>query len=228
MHTIINKGTREEKVFIDDDTKNYYQKEHSQWSHLENLKEKRLWTPCEYYHQLNITLTASHSILNYPMFLSLLPTKKFRSRELLILDEAHLLETEILGFTGISISKRRWKRYIPNLKMVDYGYDIEKWINFLIELETRMLDLTDIREELVLDAITDTEKLTRAINNIRSNPKNWIVSEIKKEGYEVMSVELKPLDVSPYCQDVFDTPAGPVWFNTICRMDVQDNSTTWG
>jgi ATP-dependent DNA helicase DinG len=92
------------------------------------------------------------------MFLSLLSTKKFRSRELLILDEVHLLETEIVGFTGISISKRRWKRYIPNFKIVDYGYeDIENWINFLIDLETRMLDLTDIREELVPDAITDTE-----------------------------------------------------------------------
>lgn len=26
----------------------------------------------------------------------------------MILDEAHLLETELVGFTGISISKRRW------------------------------------------------------------------------------------------------------------------------
>jgi ATP-dependent DNA helicase DinG len=109
-YTIINKGTREEKVSIDDDTINNYQIEYSQWPYLENLKEKlKVWRPCEYYHQLNTALTASHSIFNYPMFLSFLPTKKFPSRELLILDEAHLLETEIVGFTGISISKRRWK-----------------------------------------------------------------------------------------------------------------------
>jgi len=37
-----------------------------------------------------------------------------------------------------------------------------------------------------------------------SNPKNWIVSEIKKEGYEVTGVQLKPLDVSPYCKGVFE------------------------
>ncbi|MFY9871207.1 MAG: hypothetical protein WAK17_15940, partial [Candidatus Nitrosopolaris sp.] len=141
--------------------------------------------------------------LNYPMFLSLLPTKKFHSREILILDEAHLLETEIVKFTGISISKRKWKRYLPDFKMVDHGYnDIEKWINFLIDLETRMFEL-DIPEELVPDAIADTEKLKRAIGDIRSNPKNWIVSEIKKEGDEVISVELKPLDVSRYCKWVF-------------------------
>ncbi|MGB6591828.1 MAG: helicase C-terminal domain-containing protein, partial [Candidatus Nitrosopolaris sp.] len=204
-YTIINKEMREEKVFIHDDATNHYQNEYSQWSYLENLKENRLWKPCDYYHQLNIALTASHSTLNYPMLLSLLPTRKFPSRELLILDEAHLLETEIVGFTGISISKRRWKRYIPNLRIVDYGYDdIEKWINFLIELQTQMIDLTgNVSEELAVEAITDTQKLTQAINNILSNPKNWIVSEIKKEGDEVISFELKPLDVSPYCKGVF-------------------------
>jgi hypothetical protein len=35
------------------------------------------------------------------------------------------------------------EKYIPSLKMVDYGYDdIENWIDFLIDLETRMLVLT--------------------------------------------------------------------------------------
>jgi hypothetical protein len=31
------------------------------------------------------------------------------------------------------------------------------------------------------------------------------VSEVKKEGREVARIELKPLDVSPYCKDVFKT-----------------------
>ena len=120
------------------------------------------------------------------------------------MDEAHLLEKEIVGFTGISISKR-WKQYLPNFKIVDYGYEIEKWINFLIELQTQMLDLTrNLGEELAVEAITDTQKLIRAIDDIRSNAKNWIVSEIKKEDNEVTGVQLKPLDVSPYCKGVFE------------------------
>ena len=57
-----------------------------------------------------------------------------------MLDEGHLLETEIVKFRGLSISKRRWKRYIHNLEITDYGYDdIELWIDFLIDLETKML-----------------------------------------------------------------------------------------
>ncbi|MFY9796869.1 MAG: hypothetical protein WAJ93_14375, partial [Candidatus Nitrosopolaris sp.] len=99
-------------------------------------------------------LTSSHSIFNYSNFLAFLTEDVLPSRGLLVLDEAHRLEEEIVKFTGISISKRRWKRYFPNLKMVDYGYnDIEKWIDFLIELQTRMFNLTsqDISEELAVE-----------------------------------------------------------------------------
>ena len=246
-YKVNNKGTREEEVFINSNAKNHYQKEYSEWSHLKNLRyHLRTLMPCEYYHQLNIALTSSHSIFNYSNFLAFLTEDVLPSRELLILDEAHLLETEIVGFTGISISKTRWKRYFPNLRMVDYGYDdAEKWIEFLIDLKTRMLDFTgngfnlemlsefgrdqrdkktsvderkvvrasdlfksdkeiaenyfsgrgpssfgkepgrEFGEELAVEVIRDRERLTRAIENIRSNPKNWIVSDIKKENNEV-------------------------------------------
>ena len=67
-----------------------------------------------------------------------------------------------------------------------------------------MLHLTeDMSEELAVEAITDIIKLEQAIDNIRSNPKNWMVNEIEKENNEVTRVELKPLDVSSYCKYVF-------------------------
>jgi ATP-dependent DNA helicase DinG len=269
-----NKGTKDEQVFIDSNNKYYYQKEYSQWLHLRNLKEKNPWKPCEYFNQLNMALASSHSIFNYSIFLALLPSKKsLPERDLLILDEGHLLETEIVKFRGLTISKRRWRRYIHDLKITDYGYDdIENWIDFLVEVETKMLTLTgnnslaeslsierkvkynywkgkvsskedkkhknkrkkivsasdlfdsdeeiaqkyaddesisrksaaNIGDELAVDALRDTERLTRTINNILANQKNWIVSEIKKENYEVVKVELKPLDISPYCKSVFE------------------------
>ena len=277
-YKISNKGTKAEHVFIDEDTKNYYEKEYSQWLHLLNLKEKTIWKPCEYFNQLNMALTSSHSIFNYSIFLALLPNKKsLPERELLVLDEGHLLETEIVKFRGLTISKRRWKRYIHDFKIIDYGYDnIQNWIDFLIEVETKLLSLTgnsslaeslaierkvkynyrrgkippkegnknkrnknnnrnkivsaselfesdedieqkyadddsitrksaaSLGEELSVDALRDIERLTRTINNIVSNQKNWIVSDIKKENYEVVKVELKPLDVSSFCKSVFE------------------------
>ncbi len=274
-YKVTNKGTKDEQIYINKSDEINYQKEFSQWLHLKNLKyvkKPREWKPCEYFNQLNIALSSSHSIFNYSNFLAFLPNSKiFHPRELLVLDEGHLLETEIVKFRGLSITKRRWKRYIQDLQMVDYGYDdLEQWTEFLIELETRMLTLVgntpmielialqrkikynfrgitngeyksklpaaskdkriisasnlydsddeiaqkyqenisisnlNISEELAADAIRDTERLTITINNILSNPRNWIISEIKKEDYEVVKVELKPLDISPYCKHVFE------------------------
>ena len=272
------KGTKFEQVHVDKPAEINYQKEFSQWLHLNNLntkKDPKDWRPCEYFDQLNIALTSSHSIFNYSNFLAFLPnTKTLYPRELLVLDEGHLLESEIVKFRGLSVSKRRWKRYIQNLELIDYGYDdLEKWIEFLIELERNMLSLigntpliellalqrklrhnqqegavkgergskltpeskkkrmmisasdlyesdeaiaqqyqegiskissANISEELAADAIRDTERLTTTINSILSNPRNWIVSDIKKENYEVVKIELKPLDISPYCRRVFE------------------------
>jgi Rad3-related DNA helicase len=277
-YKISGKGTKFEQVHVDKPAEINYQKEFSQWLHLNNLntkKDPKDWRPCEYFDQLNIALTSSHSIFNYSNFLAFLPnTKTLYPRELLVLDEGHLLESEIVKFRGLSVSKRRWKRYIQNLELIDYGYDdLEKWIEFLIDLETIMLSLigntpliellaiqrklrhnrhegavkgergskltpeskkkrrmtsasdlyesdeaiaqqyqegiskissANISEELAADAIRDTERLTTTINSILSNPRNWIVSEIKKENYEVVKIELKPLDISPYCRPVFE------------------------
>ena len=278
-YNLTNKGTENEKIFINKDKEHHYKKEFFQWLHLKNLqdnnKDKAIWRPCEYFDQLNIALTSSHSIFNYSNFLAFLPSKKIiQPRELLVLDEGHLLETEIVKFRGISISKKRWKRYIKDLKIIDYGYnEVKRWIDFLIDLETKMLtligntsaiqdmseerkilynwqkndddskklitsdniknnnskkvipasvlfdsdeeitkkyadisktDTSNISDELFVEAARDAEKLTRTINNILSNPKNWIVSDIKKENYEIVKVELKPLNISQYCQAAFE------------------------
>jgi ATP-dependent DNA helicase DinG len=277
-YKISNEGTKEEEIHIDNDSKYNYQKQYSGWLPISKLKIQREWKPCEYFNQLNIALASSHSIFNYSIFLAFLPyNKSLHERELLVLDEGHLLETEIVKFKGLSISKRRWKRYIDNLEIIDYGYDdIERWVDFLIDLETKMLVATDnsslakllaiernvkynycnkgrkeisaaaavkkdsnnknrivsaselfdsdyeiekkyaidddilkkstrtFGEELAVDAIKDTERLTRTINSILLNPKNWIISEIKKDNYKVDKLELKPLDISSYCKSVFE------------------------
>jgi ATP-dependent DNA helicase DinG len=278
-YNLSNKGTENEKIFINKNKEHHYKKEFFQWLHLKNLKDnnkdKAIWRPCGYFDQLNIALTSSHSIFNYSNFLAFLPSKKIiLPRELLVLDEGHLLETEIVKFRGLSISKKGWKRYIKDLKIIDYGYnEVKRWIDFLIDLETKMLtligntsaiqdmseerkilynwqkndddskklitsdniknnnskkvipasvlfdsdeeitkkyadisknDTSNISDELFVEAARDAEKLTRTINNILSNPKNWIVSDIKKENYEVVKVELKPLNISEYCQAVFE------------------------
>ena len=288
-YTVIKKGTKNESVFIPLVNIKDYRNNYSKWLHLKNFNTGDSpitdWRACPYFDQLNIALSASHSIFNYSSFLALLPSKKnLLSRELLVLDEGHLLETELVKFRGLTISKRRWKRYVSDLKIVDFGFDdIKRWIDFLIELETQMLNLLGnssvaeslaierkvkygwstnkkkksdknnrivsssdlfesdeqiskqyedlsvhannaLTDEVAADAIRDTERLTRTINNIISDPENWIVSDVIKENYEVVKVEFKPLDISKYCKAVFDKCSKTIImsatilnYNTFCR-----------
>jgi Rad3-related DNA helicase len=145
--------------------------------------------------------------------------------------------------------------------MIDYGYDMQGWLGFLINLERTLLvsigyeslvhslakerkvkygyDSTnkskprnkrivsaselfeddaslelnirsqngknlDVDKELLIDIVQDIDKLTRTINNILSNPKNWIVSEVHKENYDVIRVEFKPLDPSKYIKAIVE------------------------
>ena len=138
-YKLSNEGTKGEEVFIDNESKRNYQEQYSDWLSISDLKMKREWKPCEYFNQLNIALISSHAIFNYSIYLAFLPyNKSLPKRELLVLDEGHLLETEIVKYRGLSISKKRWKRYINNLEITNYGYnEIEKWIDFLIDLETK-------------------------------------------------------------------------------------------
>lgn len=57
--------------------------------------------------------------------------------------------------------------------------------------------------ELVTEAKMDAEKLSQVVADIRLNKNNWIVSNIKKEGHEITRVELKPVNISPYCGEIF-------------------------
>ncbi|HSA72484.1 MAG TPA: ATP-dependent DNA helicase [Nitrososphaeraceae archaeon] len=261
-YNIDNKGRKNERIFIGKEKLENYETEYSNWIHLRNFDIPLQWSPCYYFDQLFQALKASHSIFNYSIFLSLIANKNMiQQRELLVLDEAHLLETEIIKFRGLSISKKRWRRYLSDFKMIDYGFDLNGWLGFLIDLEKTILILIgydslvkslvmerkikygydskskaksknkrivsaselfeddksleldiksedkkhfQIDDELLIDIVQDIDKLTRTINNILSNPKNWIVSEVYKENYDVLRVEFKPLDASKYIKNIVE------------------------
>ena len=82
--------------------------------------------------------------------------------------------------------------------------------NKIIELEDTIIEFPTMNKirssckDLEIQARLDVNDLTLKINSMLSNPKNWIIFDIKKENDEVKEVELKPLDIAPYCKDVFD------------------------
>jgi ATP-dependent DNA helicase DinG len=139
------------------------------------------------------------------MLFSIMNKKYCSSRELLVLDEAHLLETEVVKFHGISINRKKWRKYIPDLIIDNHGYDIAGWLSFLNKLKDMMEALDKIlNEELLIEFAQDLEKLYSVIGAISYSPNNWIVSDVQMFNNEVIRVELKPLDISPYCETIFD------------------------
>ena len=104
-------------------------KEHSQLIRIE-------WKPCLYYHQKWISIKSSHTIYNYKYFLSdLFYSSGANKRKLLILDEAHTLESEISSFKNIIFSKESLARFFPKIKLPDNKQtDVETWINFCTTL----------------------------------------------------------------------------------------------
>jgi ATP-dependent DNA helicase DinG len=184
-YQIINRGTKEEQIFITSKAKEEYQTQYSQWAHVINSKDTRKeWIPCGYYDQLLIALMSTHSIFNYAMFLRLLPSDKtILPRQLLVLDEGHLLEMEIMKLCEFSISKKDWKKYLDDFRIIDYGYhDIEKWIDFMIELEAKMIaslgDLSAIKQLVI----------------VRQNMYNWKSSNIIKTKTKTKATNTKITD----------------------------------
>ncbi len=210
-YSVLNQNTVNETVFIDtlrlDAYRQWYKSNGNinadgkigyNWMHLNNLKKDKIrmedqYQPCPYYDQLNRGLIASHSIFNYANFLIFLRMRNKNNmvlpqKELLILDEGHLIENQIVDQVGISITRRTLQKYIPTYLLdnatLDYSSSMEQWLKFLQDLYQLLQDSvpTMSSEEVKLDAYNDLNRLEQVIDAIMFKPDNWIVSNIQREG----------------------------------------------
>ena len=166
------------------------------WMHLANLTtpalecRKEKFMPCPYYDQLNKGKVAPHSIFNYAnfqLFLRIPPNSinGLPQKQLLVLDEGHQIESQIVSNTSISISKRTIQQFIPTyaLENVPYGYDDsieEKCIPFLGDLAKQIADAIPTMKsaEIAQNAKDYVAKLEDTIADIKVDYTNWIVSDI--------------------------------------------------
>lgn len=240
-YDILNANSDKEEIFINGAQISAYQVHSTlreganSWSHLVNVTrpevvEKRSqFLPCPYYDQLNKGLLASHSIFNYANFLifvsieNQIRRRKIKPRNLLVLDEGHQIENQIVEYIGISISKRTLQKYMDTnlFEHTNYKYDEDietTWLklldNLYVELSRKIPNIRS--SEIMIDANEYLEKLRNTIDVISEDPKNWIVSEIlyddnkspaevgNTEVRKVTKVTFKPLDIAPYCKKLFE------------------------
>ncbi|MDQ4073454.1 MAG: DEAD/DEAH box helicase family protein [Thermoproteota archaeon] len=191
-------------------------KEHSRLIQLE-------WKPCLYYHQKWVSMKSSHTIYNYKYFLSdLFYSSGVNKRKLLILDEAHTLESEVSTFKNFLISKEYLVRFLPKLTLPELKpFEIDTWVDFCTSLKKelsgyidkadRIVELnsgkseSNMTEKNLIDAITFEKNLSAFLDDLKSNKNNWLVTNmIKSEiDHKIMKVKIEPLDVSKYFSDIF-------------------------
>jgi Rad3-related DNA helicase len=105
---------------------------------------------------------------------------------------------EKYGYDSAKKSKTRNKRIVSASELFEDDVSLE--LNIRIENGKNL----DVDKELLIDIVQDVDKLTRTINNVLSNPNNWIVSEVHKENYDVIRVDLKPLNPAKYIKAVLE------------------------
>ena len=216
-YKVQGEGTKYETVELDHFAQKKYIDKLKSQSRIIQLD----WKPCHYYHQKWIALKSSHTIYNYKYFLSdVFYSNNLQKRQLLVLDEAHTVESEVADFKSFTVFNEGLTGFLPKLSIpYESEYDIETWIAFGTELREKLLIFIDkastileknieqypFTEKNLIDAITKEKNLTTVIEDMRTNKDNWIVTSVEKTANnQLRKVLVTPIDVSSYFKDILD------------------------
>lgn len=214
-YKVRGEGTKDELVQLDPFAERKYIEKLKEISKLVDLD----WRPCHYFHQKWMGLRSSYTVYNYRYFLSdVFYAGSAQRRSLLVLDEAHQLESEVGDFRSFSVS-RNSLRFLK-MQMPEKDVEaIETWVNFCETLRERLAEFAEKAEGIIersnqkcgvepfteknlIDAREREQTLDGVVDDIKSNSRNWIVSNIMHDSSgELVKATLMPLDVSGY----FDT-----------------------
>ena len=218
-YSISGAGTKSERIVIDPAAMSKYS------SRMESRLVKSDWRPCHYFDQKWRGARSSHTIYNYRYFLSdIFFSGSSQKRNLLVLDEAHRLESEVSDFKSFSVSRNSIGHIKVKMPDAANAEDIETWIEFCIEAQERLDDFIEkasgilesskqkvpmepYTEHNLIQAIERESQLAAAVADMKSNKENWIVSSLTRDdddGGTIQRVVLTPLDVSGYFGPILD------------------------
>jgi Rad3-related DNA helicase len=212
----VGEGTPNELVQLDPMAERDYIKNLQKQSKIVELQ----WRPCHYFHQRWVGAKASHAVYNYRYFLSdIFYTGTTQRRKLLILDEAHQLESEVGDFRSFTIQKSML-RLLPRVQMPERDLEnIDVWMDFCSTLQDKLLKFIEqasdaidrgriaepYTERNLIEAINREKNLSSVLYDMRSSKKNWIVSSVQRDNTnQIMRATLTPLETSGYFGEILD------------------------
>ena len=217
-YKVEGEGTLREIVKLDPFAERKYRKDLQSKSKIVELE----WRPCHYFHQKWIGAKSSHTVYNYRYFLSdLFYAGSTQKRNLLVLDEAHQLESEVGDFRSFTIRKNMLpflKLQMPERRVEE----IDTWIDFCIQLKEKMYEFAEKAEGIIERSnqkvmvepfteknLIDTREretgLAAVIDDMKAKKDNWIVSNLQYDpSNQLQRVALVPLDISGYFEPILD------------------------
>ena len=212
----VGEGTPNELVQLDPMAERDYVKNLQKQSKISELQ----WRPCHYFHQRWVGAKASHAVYNYRYFLSdIFYTGTTQRRKLLILDEAHQLESEVGDFRSFTIQKSML-RLLPRVQMPERDLEsIDVWMDFCSTLQDKLLKFIEqasdaidrgriaepYTERNLIEAINREKNLSSVLYDMRSSKKNWIVSSVQRDNTnQIMRATMTPLETSGYFGEILD------------------------
>jgi len=183
----------------------------------EHLKDKKL---CYYYEQKWDAFRAPIMVANYPFFLTELRyTQDIFGKKLIVCDEAHDLEKQIVGFASFSLRRStlaeyRVKKDNTEVVIPDKGTEnASAWEQSLHETQKELqLFIGDyIGDDSMQDRVSacnnTLESLKDFLENLEADPEGWVVNSIRRgnDGITIEEVVFQPLEVSSYTDWLFET-----------------------
>ncbi len=173
---------------------------------------------CTYVRQKVLWMNAVMSVTNYPyLFTEHTTVAKLRPRRVLVMDECHTVERQILRFIEVAITQEMLRKWAPTIKRVPDFEDLHDFAAFLIDeylpvVKNRLDALSNwdgdnqseqdrkIQQEK-LDLENHWGKTLRGAKLMLDDAKNWVFYQEENRKHE-MEAYAKPLDAAPFGQEL--------------------------
>jgi Rad3-related DNA helicase len=187
----------------------------TRYSRCEQVKDGKL---CPYYDQKWFGFRAPVTVCNYPFLLSQLKyAEAVPHRRLLVCDEAHDLEKQIVGFASFALVRSELERYwggdggrelvIPNRGVEEPA----AWLDVLSDVRGKLDEFCSahLEDGTLQDRVAACKDLAEAlesfISDLEGDPANWVVNSLKKaEDGSVDEVVFQPIQIGSFTQPLFE------------------------
>lgn len=175
---------------------------------------------CKYRVDKRNFLESLNSITNYSYFFAESQyAGHIKPRNLLVCDEAHVIQNQLSSHVEITISERFAKQQL-DIEMPNDFKDVNDAFNWLQKKYLRSLKACVAKHAKILEEMGDVQKKIKSfadyakkhdmldkhmckVNRLikHFSPENWVFNVVPPSGKSQRKLEFKPVDVSPFAYD---------------------------